>query len=286
MTNKTPVCISVINMKGGVGKTTIATHLCHAAQKRGLRVLAVDIDPQSNFSQALLGSARYEKFTEDGDASIVDLFKRFRAPDKNLNAPRNIAIGDVIKAIGRDSESPNFDLLPSQFNFSKVLIKSIRDNEFLLAECIAKIGENYDIIFIDCAPTESFLTKVAYHASGHILIPVKPEFLATIGFPLMKKSLNEFRTDNPNHEIKICGVVINNQSEYMENNEKNESRRQIKDTARKNNWHVYPTELAYSRGYPKSIRQNRTLQSTTFPGQNALRDFPKFSKEFFKSIGL
>ena len=53
------VSVSLINMKGGVGKTTLAAQLAHACMSRGLKVLAVDLDPQANLSQALLTPERY-----------------------------------------------------------------------------------------------------------------------------------------------------------------------------------------------------------------------------------
>ena len=59
--NKGPVCVSVINMKGGVGKTTIAAMLCWRAARDGRKVLAVDLDPQANLSQALMGDRRYRQ---------------------------------------------------------------------------------------------------------------------------------------------------------------------------------------------------------------------------------
>lgn len=170
------------------------------------------------------------------------------------------------------------DLLPSRFDFSDFLTKSIGTNEFVLAEFISKHCDDYDMIFIDCAPTESILTRTAYHASRYILVPVKPEFLATIGFPLLKKSLDKFA------HIDICGVIFNDHSEYAENNEKQKSREDITKFAEAEGWKIYKSELSYSRGYPKSLRQGRSLLDTHYPG-GARKEFGKFAKEFFVSIG-
>ena len=63
---------------------------------------------------------------------------------------------------------------------------------------------------IDCASTESVLTHVAYHASRYVLVPVKPEYFPTIGFPLLKQSLTEFRKNNRGHNVTVIGVEINN----------------------------------------------------------------------------
>ena len=76
MTNKKkPVCVSVINMKGGVGKTTVAMLLSrYAWDSLGLNVLAIDLDPQANLSQAFMGEQRYKNFIANKSPSIVELF--------------------------------------------------------------------------------------------------------------------------------------------------------------------------------------------------------------------
>jgi len=56
-----------------------------------------------------------------------------------------------------------------------------------------KVNNHKDLILIDCAPTESILTLAAYHSSGFVLVPVRPEYFATIGFPLLQESLTNFR---------------------------------------------------------------------------------------------
>ena len=63
---KTPIVVSIINLKGGVGKTTIAALLARHAAAKGLNVLAVDLDPQSNLSQALMTENEYRGFMESG----------------------------------------------------------------------------------------------------------------------------------------------------------------------------------------------------------------------------
>ena len=78
-----PVCVSVINMKGGVGKTTAVALLGrHAALHRDLRVLVVDLDPQAKLSQAYMRNA-YRQFLENEDPSIVEIFDGYR-PTANL----------------------------------------------------------------------------------------------------------------------------------------------------------------------------------------------------------
>ena len=88
------VCVSVINMKGGVGKTTIAAMLARHATRRPMsrKVLAIDLDPQANLSQALMGGRAYKEFLENKSPSIVEVFKEYQppAPDKPSPSPLNI----------------------------------------------------------------------------------------------------------------------------------------------------------------------------------------------------
>ena len=78
-----PICISVINMKGGVGKTTITALLGRYASRRlGMKVIAIDLDPQANLSQAFMGD-RYRRFLKDRDPSVVEIFKGFRPATRN-----------------------------------------------------------------------------------------------------------------------------------------------------------------------------------------------------------
>ena len=80
-----PVCVSVINMKGGVGKTTIAALLAeYASADLGLEVLAVDLDPQANLSQALMRD--YQEFLDEKRPSIVELFAGYSPPRQQVLA--------------------------------------------------------------------------------------------------------------------------------------------------------------------------------------------------------
>ena len=88
------------------------------------------------------------------------------------------------------------------------MIDSIKPDPRVLAKLIADHFQEKDLIIIDCAPTESIFTQAAYHASRYVLVPVKPEYFATIGFPLLNESLSKFKKDNPSHQIDVIGVVI------------------------------------------------------------------------------
>ena len=281
MTQSTgPICISVINMKGGVGKTTIAALLGrYASVFLELDVLAIDLDPQANLSQAFMRDS-YKQFLDEKRPSIVELFRGHIPPRTDEPAPSIIDIDEILV---RDTHlgGPNLSLIPSRFDFSDHLIDSVKPNPRILANLIAEKFQERDIVIIDCAPTESIFTRAAYHASRYVLVPVKPEYFATIGFPLLKDSLNMFQKQNPTHSIDVLGIVINNSTYHYSGNyggpERTRAVEELRNEAKQNNWLVFEHEIPLSRGYPKMMRGDF----------NHLGDAPQyqlFAKEFFKEI--
>ena len=94
------IAVSLINMKGGVGKTTIVAQLAHSAQMDGHRVLAVDLDPQSNLSQALMGPRAYVRHLGDERPTVVQVFDDYLPSSRNTGAPQRMNVRDVILHLG------------------------------------------------------------------------------------------------------------------------------------------------------------------------------------------
>lgn len=279
---KGPVCISVINMKGGVGKTTVAALLGrHASLTLGLDVLAVDLDPQANLSQAFMRDA-YEQFLADQSPSVVELFNGFRPPSSVEPSPTPIELDDVIVR-NTPLGGRKLELIPSRFDFSDQLTRALRPDERILANVIAAHFQDVDVVLIDCPPTESILTRVSYQASRYILVPVRPEYFATVGFELLQDSLTDFKSSNRGHAIEVSGVVINNWAYHYSGNrggpETHKSVTDIKSEAQKNGWHVFNNQIPHSRGFPKMMRG-----VFSYRGDAPL--FRHFADEFFKHIGV
>lgn len=277
-----PLTVCVINLKGGVGKSTISALLArNAFSTRQRDVLAIDLDPQANLSQALM-SSHYRDFLDERRPSIVEIFNGFLpASPGSAGAPLAPSTG-VETIVKRSGSRDTLQLIPSRFDFSDNLTASLRPDPKVLARFLAGNFPHKDLIIIDCAPTESIFTRAAYYASGLVLVPVKPEFFATIGFPLLQESLADFRRANRGHSIKVAGVVINN-GHYDGGNdggpEKARSLEDIRVEAAKNDWPIFKTQIPFSRGFPKIMRGDHSYSG------NAIA-FPRFAKEFFDAIGL
>ena len=180
---------------------------------------------------------------------------------------------------------PPLHLIPSRLELSHTL-KNPTGKERRLARALNKVADDYDLILIDCAPTESILTEAAYHASRYALVPVKPEYLATIGLPLLARSIREFTYENADHQLDICGIVFNHSSSYSDGPEGQKSIKEVQGEAKKNGWHVFETHVRYSKSYAKAAREGTPIGSTSYVRWDVTREFSKFVDEFLATINL
>ena len=147
---KMTTSISLINMKGGVGKTTLAMQIAHAADIDNYRVLAIDLDPQSNLSQVLMSPKKYREHLQKRKPTIVQIFDGYSPARGDDDRPRKININDVIlKKVGYWSDT-TLDLIPSQLELSWALEKA-PVKEQRLAKALKQVAKNYDLVMIDCA---------------------------------------------------------------------------------------------------------------------------------------
>ena len=279
------VTVSLINMKGGVGKTTIASQLAHAADRQDLRVLGVDLDPQSNLSQSIMGAETYVEHLKQQRPTIAQIFDEYFPTSGTQDSPRPIDLDEVIvKNAGYWRKNSTLDLIPSRLELSRTL-KNPTGKERRLAKALARVSDRYDLILIDCAPTESILTDAAYFASRYVIVPVRPEFMATIGLPLLARSMNEFQIENDDHKIEIAGLVFNH-GDYSSGPEVRKSKREVREQAEEHGWHIFKNELRHSKSYPKAAREGAPVASTSYARGNVIRGLKRLKDEVFERIGI
>ena len=277
--------VSLINMKGGVGKTTLAMQLAHSADSADFRVLAVDLDPQSNLSQALMGPKEYVAHLKENKPTVVQIFDDYVPAGAGFGAPHLLDVKNVIgKQVGYWSNT-SLDLIPSRLELSRTL-KNPTGKERRLAKAIAQVQDEYDLIIIDCAPTESILTDAAYFASRYVVVPIKPEFMATIGLPLLARSLQEFQLENDDHEIEIAGIVFNHSSAYSSGPEGQRSIHEVTDFAAHEGWYVCENQMRYSASYAKSAREAKPISRTSYARGEVIAGFRNLKDEIFGIVGL
>lgn len=272
--------VCLINMKGGVGKSTLTVNLAWHFFDRvtPCRVLVVDLDPQFNASQYLLGVHAYERHLQAGKPTIWDVFEQSTRIPSSPSIPLDVKTAICNRCTRLDGNK--IDLIPSRLELAWTL-KAPQAKEKELAKSLEQIKGEYELILIDCAPTESMLTLAAYLASDYVLVPVKPDYLSAIGLPLLENSLREFHGTS-DHRLEIAGVVFNATTEYSP--EEMLTKNKVREQARERNWYVFRNEIALSRSYPKGAREGLPISRTSYAHGRQARYFNEFAEEFRERI--
>src|SRR5260370_16117248 len=197
----------------------------YATLRLDKRVLLVDLDPQANASQSVMSPQGYVSYLDKGGLTVADIFEQFTPTGTASGSPKKL---DPLNAISKRVEYKDGSLLhivPSRLELSWTL-RNPTGKETLLPRFVAKVEARYDLIIIDCSPTDSILTDAAYHCSRYVLVPIRAEFLASIGFPLLDRSIKAFKMRHEDSVIEVCGLVFN---DYTRGNAKREN-----ELARKN----------------------------------------------------
>lgn len=279
------VKVALINMKGGVGKSTLTANLawqfaCYA--KWAKKVLVIDLDPQFNSSQYLLGPKIYQNLIDNGNRTVWDVMEQGTTSPSGGKSPM-IQPADVICNVATFPTGGRIDLIPSRLELAWSL-RNPAQKERKLANLVKKVEDNYDLVLVDCAPTESMLTTAAYFTCGHALVPVVPEYLSSIGLPLLTKSIAEFEEQNDGEKVKIVGIVFNSSQNYVPEEQK--AKDEVKKFAKKEGFPIFSSEVSYSRSYAKGAREGKPIFWTSYARTNVANQFHNFAMEFAKKVGL
>lgn len=200
--------VSIINMKGGVGKTTLSYNLSlYLAEISNKKVLLIDLDPQANATIVSTEKEKYEIHCKT-KKTIADVFiHAFKTygPIKEKKLP-NLDINDFIYNI-YNKDGGQLDLIPSELMLSSVL-RGMTLGPFDLEQLITEeVRDNYDYILVDCAPTYSSLTTIALNTTRAVLIPMIADSFGVHGTELMSQVLSEHKYDF-GIETKVVGIVF------------------------------------------------------------------------------
>jgi chromosome partitioning protein len=191
--------VTVMNMKGGVGKTTISMHLSsllahHNISEDIKKVLVIDYDPQFNLSQSLLPIETFRECEENrknilgvlvDDQINIDPFK-LQKPESNQPPKVEGVITNLYVSVTGERR---FDIVPSTLDLMYLALgrseQALKTMEVRFSKFIDEAKQNYDLIIIDCHPAGSLFTKTSILSSDHVLIPVVPHSYASRGVGLM-----------------------------------------------------------------------------------------------------
>ncbi|MFN7054220.1 AAA family ATPase [Hyphomonas sp.] len=198
---KCPV-IAVMNLKGGVGKTTVSAQLSGAWQAlTGGRVLMIDLDPQYNLTQTFFSMEAADAFAAE-DRSVISLFERSRLHARDAvspaeswltltPAPFSPAARDafVHELLGPDGPPGRLDLISGQFEISKYAFAADPDALAAIKQhflrCIEHYRSEYDLILFDTNPNATFLTRCALEAADRVIAPMHADIYSLRGVRLL-----------------------------------------------------------------------------------------------------
>jgi len=184
--------ISVINQKGGVGKTTTVINLAAGLVQLEKKVLVIDLDPQGNATTGL-GLSNLENSSE----TIYGV----------LNGTKTIL--EVIKK----TDYKNLDIVSSNVDLSGLEVETAGDSErafILKGKLTAYLNDSrgsYDYILIDCPPSLSLITVMALVSSHSLVVPLQTEFFALEGLTQLMKTIERIKV-SLNPELQIRGILL------------------------------------------------------------------------------
>lgn len=278
--------LCVINMKGGVGKTTIAVQLAWEASRRNLKTLVVDLDPQFNASVYLMGEVTYENYINSGGLTVFDIFEE-HTPLRDPQRPSPSADTVIYRKMYRLSaiRYGYVDIIPSQLELAATL-KNPADKAHLLSSFLYKYASDYDLVIVDPPPTDSMATQAAYLATNYVLVPVRPEFLSSIGFPLLARSVESFKQQYPSHPLEIVGIFLENVDVNEFPDEYSKTKTATQRFASQQSWRFLDREMRSSRSYVRGSREGTSIRTTRYARHEVISEFNQFADEVFSSMGL
>ncbi len=179
--------ISLVNQKGGVGKTTTAINLLSYLAAMGKYVLLVDIDPQANATSGI----------------GVDPHK------VSLNLYHSLIGGLLPEEVIRQTGLFGYDIMPAAPDLAGATVElvTLSNREFKLHELLRRVRTNYDYVLVDCPPSLGLLTINGLVAADEVIIPVQCEYYALEGLGQLLKTIELVR-DNLDRPLKIKGALL------------------------------------------------------------------------------
>ena len=216
--------ISTVNMKGGVGKTTLTVNLATClAKNHEKRVLVIDLDSQISATLSLMSPHDFAK-TRKKRKTLTYLLDSIIQP----NPYNKLNIDDIICPSICDIEG--LELLPGdielydEYIVSEMLHKQAMEQEetdfdkiwnhferILIQKILEPIRDDYDFIIMDCAPGYNLLTRSGIAASDFYLLPARPEPLSIVGMQLLERRITKLKESHQNQQdidIRLLGVVF------------------------------------------------------------------------------
>lgn len=234
------IVVSMINWKGGVGKTSLTLNLAAGlASRHSKRVLLIDLDAQCNLSFLAVGLSAYVDHTYKNSGptlkTVFDAYfdrKQAKPEDVILEKQVRARAGKIFTQVGIVLSHQELTLLDMKLAREKRSGKDHREETrfeieklSVIKNIIDAVASEYDYVLLDCPPNVNLVTQNAFFASDYYVVPAIPDFLSTVGISQITKYMDQFNQDYRSMwtyaglpgayvETKFGGIIFNMVDEY------------------------------------------------------------------------
>ena len=133
-------------------------------------------------------------------------------------------------------------------------------------------------------------TEAAYMATNHVLVPVRPEFLSSIGFPLLARSVQSFKQQYPTHSLDVIGVFLANvrriRRDRLARSEYDRTLAATRQFANSEGWNFMEQEIRFSESYLRGSREGTSIANTHRARATVQTEFSRLAREVFQTMGV
>ncbi len=282
--------ISIINMKGGVGKTTTTVNLAAClAKDHGMRVLVVDLDTQINATLSLMPPLHFANLKKE-NRTLKQLINQVVQPASHSSIPiQNIIQHNICNLNGLDLLPGDIELYndfllatlvysqasANQQNFEKTWN---RFEDALVATMLQPVAQNYDFILLDFPPGDYLLTRSGIIASDFYLIPAKPEPLSVVGIGILEGHIKKLKQSDRTN-INLIGIVFSSLGHATNMAPKVKNR--LADEFGEDK--IFNTEIPRNVDVAKAVDEFQPVVLTE-PNAAGAKAFTELAKEFLQKL--
>jgi cellulose biosynthesis protein BcsQ len=280
--------IAMVNMKGGVGKTTVTVNLATClAKNHGLRVLIVDLDTQINATLSVMPPIYFAKLKQE-KRTLRTLVHQVVNPE----LAHQLSVQDIIQY--NICQVKGLDLMPGDIELYEdfILAEIIYDKSqgdrpnftqtwqimenTLIKSVLAPITNQYDFILIDFSPGDHLITRSGIIASNSYIIPAKPEPLSVVGIGILEGRIKQFR-ESKRSNINLLGIIFTSLGRSSQMTEK-VKQRLTKDFGKNS---IFQIEIPMNVAIARAVDEFKPVVLTE-PQSSGAKAFGELAKEFLK----